>query len=85
MLLLQFRISLTLCSSAVEANTQSEWIPECKACRAVHGVGSSLLSLIIPLTANPAARPMLSKRTPTFQWRLNGGQITNLWAVRTAL
>ena len=84
MLLLQFRVNLALCSSAGGAKTQSEWIPECKACRAVHGVGSSLLLLIIPLAANPAARPMLSKRTPTSQWRLSWGRIINLWAVRTA-
>ena len=74
MLLLQFRTNLMLCSSAVGAKTQSEWIPECKACRMVHGVGCSLLLLIIPLAANPAARQMLSKRTPTFQWQLSWGQ-----------
>ena len=74
MLLLQFRTNLTLCSSALGAKNQSEWIPECKAYRTVHGVGSSLLLLTIPLAANPAARQVLSKRTPTFQWQLSWGQ-----------
>lgn len=77
----------TLCSSAVGANTHSDLIPECKACRTTHGVGSSVNDLlpIIPLAPILVARPMLSKITPRFRWQLSWRRISNSRALRPAL